>query len=68
MRFIKLSTSLHTKMAAEKNLEDGQLVRVMEKGEQIPKWRGRTGIPVASKEDEQPQKAQKYIKYNSNNY
>jgi hypothetical protein len=59
MRFIKTSTSLHTKIAAEINLADGQLVRVLESGEEILSLRGRTGIHVTTKEDEQPQKTQK---------
>ena len=35
MSSIKISTSLHTKFVAETKLADGQLVRVMEKGEEI---------------------------------
>ena len=50
---------MHTKIAAEMNLADGQLVREMENGEEVLKLRGRTGIHVTSKEDEQPQKIQK---------
>jgi len=56
MRFIKNSTSLHTKIAAEVKLADGHFVRVMEKGEELLKLRGRTRIQVASKEDKQPPK------------
>jgi len=50
---------LHTKIAAEMNLADGQLVRVMESGEEILSLRGRTGIHVTFKEDEERQKTQK---------
>ena len=53
MRFVKTSTSLHTKIAAEMNLADGQLVRVMESGEEILSLRGRTGIHVTFKGDEE---------------
>jgi len=53
MRFIKTSTSLHTKIAAEMNSADGQLVRVMESGEEILSLRGRTGIHVTFKGDEE---------------
>jgi len=59
MRFIKTSTPLHTKIAAEMNLADGQLVRVMKSEEEILSLRGRTGIHVTSKEDEEPQNTQK---------
>ena len=38
------------------NSADGQLVRVKESGEEILSLRGRTGIHVTSKEDEQPQR------------
>jgi hypothetical protein len=62
-----MSTSFNTKIAAETNLTDGQLKRVMQNGEEIPKLRGRTRIPVASKVDTQPQKTQKLVKYNGNN-
>jgi len=51
MRFIK-TTTLHAKMAAQMYLADGHLVLVMENGEEIQKLRGRTRIPVTSKEDE----------------
>jgi len=44
---------LYTKIAAEMNLADGHFVRVMEKGVELLKLRGRTGIQVASKDDEQ---------------
>jgi hypothetical protein len=54
-----MSTPLHTKFVAEMNLADEQLVRVMENGEELLKLRGRTLIPVPSKEDEQPQNTQK---------
>jgi len=40
------------------NLADGQLVRVMESGEEILSLRGRSRIQVTSKEDEEPQKKQ----------
>jgi len=56
IRFIKTSTSLHTKIAAEMNSADGQLVRVKESGEEILSLRGRSRIQVTSKEDEQPQR------------
>jgi hypothetical protein len=39
----------------------------MESGEEILSLRGRTGIHVTSKGDEEPQKKQKYITYNDKN-
>jgi hypothetical protein len=51
-----MSTTLHTTFAAEMNLADGALVRVMENGEEFLNLRRRTRIPVASIEDEKPQK------------
>jgi len=41
---------LHTKLAAETNLAESQLIRVMENREEISKLRGRPLIPVTSKE------------------
>ena len=66
IRFIKASTSLYTKTAAEMNVADGHFVRVMEKGEEILKFRGRTRIQVASKEDKQPRKHKSKL-YNDDN-
>ena len=63
IRFIKMSTSLYTKKAAEMKLADGHIVRVMEK---LLKLRGRTRIQVASKEDKQPQKQRSKL-YNDDN-
>jgi len=51
-----MSTSLHTKLAAQMHLADGHFVRVMEKGEKLLKLWGRTRIPIASKENGQPKK------------
>jgi hypothetical protein len=42
-------------IAAETNLAEGELLRVMENGK-VPTLRGRTRIPLTSKEDEQLQK------------
>jgi len=44
-----MSTFFHIKSVAETNLAVGKLVRVMEKGEEILKLRGRTRIPVVSR-------------------
>jgi len=52
-RFIK-TTTLHAKMAAQMNLPDGNLVRVMKNGEEILKLRGRTRMQLTSKEEEKP--------------
>jgi len=43
-------------MAAQMNLPDGKLVRVMENWEEILKLRGRTRMQLTSKEDEKPLK------------
>jgi len=50
MRFLKMSTTLNTKSAAETNLADGELVRGMENREGILKLRRITRIPEASKD------------------
>jgi hypothetical protein len=49
MRFLKMPTYFYTRFIAETNLAVEQLVRVMEKGEEILKLRRRTRIPVAFK-------------------
>jgi hypothetical protein len=43
-----MSISFNTKFATETNLADGDLVRVMENGEEILKLGRRPRIPVAS--------------------
>jgi len=50
MRFLKMTAFLHTKFVAETNTAVGQLVREMEKREDILKLRGRTRRPVAFKD------------------
>jgi len=51
-----MSTNLHNKIAAQMHLADGHFVRVLEKGEEFLKLKGRIRIQLTSKEDAQPQK------------
>jgi len=44
---------LHTRLAAETHLADGQLHKIAVNREEFIKLQGRTGTPVVSKRDEQ---------------
>jgi hypothetical protein len=46
MGFLKISTSLRTRLAAETDLADGEFLEVALNREEFLKLRGRTRIPV----------------------
>jgi hypothetical protein len=51
MSLLKISMSLHTRLAAETRLVDGELLQVTEKWEEFLKLRERTRIPVIPERD-----------------
>jgi len=51
MGFLKISTSLRTRLAAERDLAEGEFLGVRLNREEFLKLRGRTRIPVISKID-----------------
>jgi hypothetical protein len=53
MEFLRVSTSLHTRLTAETNLADGELLQVKENKKEFLKLRDRKGIPVIIKRDGQ---------------
>jgi hypothetical protein len=53
MGFLKMSTSLHTRLASKMHLADREFLQVTENMEEFLKLRGRTLIPEISKWDGQ---------------
>jgi hypothetical protein len=48
MVFLKILTSLHTRLAAETHLADGELLQVAANRKEFLKLRGRSRMPVVS--------------------
>ena len=53
MGFLKISTSLNNRLAAETHPADGELLQVAVNMEEFLKLRGRTRIPVVSQRNVQ---------------
>jgi hypothetical protein len=51
MGFLNILMSLHTQLAAETHLADGEFLQVAVNREEFLKLRGRTQMPVVSKRD-----------------
>jgi hypothetical protein len=49
MGFLKISMSVHTRLAAEKHLADNHFLEAAANSEEFLKLRGRTRIPVVPK-------------------